>query len=478
MADTQAETTLSDAVIERIHAIVGDQGVLRDPADQERYVTDWRGQDRGSCALVVRPASTAEVAAVMRVCHDNGIPVTPQSGNTGMVSGAVPHGGIVLTTERMARIRDLDTDNATMTVEAGCVLASARQAADEADMVFPLSLASEGSCRIGGNLATNAGGNNTVRFGNTRDNVLGLEVVLPDGRVWDGLRALRKNNTGYDLRHLYIGSEGTLGIVTAAVFRLAPSPAGRETVLAACPDIDSVVRLFRLVRKAVGDQLLAFEVMPRDAVNLAATHVPGVRSPFDEPHPQYALFELSRPEALGGLRDGLETLLERALEDGLVVDAVLAESEAQAAGLWAIRESIPEAQIKSGGVIKHDVSVPVSRIPEFVERGTRLLLGHVPDGTVIPFGHIGDGNIHFNLLQPAGTDKQAFLAHMPGVSRDMYDLTVELGGSFSAEHGIGLDKVDDMERYRSDVELDLMRTIKRALDPKDIMNPGKILKPG
>ncbi|MEX0872600.1 MAG: FAD-binding oxidoreductase, partial [Aquisalimonadaceae bacterium] len=296
------------------------------------------------------------------------------------------------------------------------------------------------------------------------------------GQIWDGLRSLRKNNTGYDLKQLYIGSEGTLGIITAAVFRLTPSPAGRETGLAACPDVTAVTTLFDRIRRALGDQILAFELMPHDAVALAARHVQGVESPFDEAHPQYALFEVSRPSGVEGLRAGLEAVLEEALEQGLISDAVLAESETQAAALWAIREGIPEAQTRAGAVIKHDVSVPLSRIPEFIERGTRVLKEHMPDGLVIPFGHVGDGNIHFNLIQPRNVQRQDFLDSGPAISRAMYDLADSLGGSFSAEHGIGEDKTGDLLRYRSDVELNLMRAIKSALDPTGIMNPDKVLQ--
>lgn len=474
--DDAATDSISPALAEELMAIVGDAGLIRAPEDQQLYVTDWRGAAQGHCALVVRPAATEEVAAVMAFCHGAGIPVTPQGGNTGMVSGAVPRGGIVLSTDRLARIRDIDADNATMTVEAGCILATAKDAARDQGLVFPLSLASEGSCRVGGNLATNAGGNNTVRYGNTRDNVLGLEVVLPDGRIWHGLRALRKNNTGYDLKHLYIGSEGTLGIITAAVFRLVPDPGQRLTGMAACPDVEAVVALYRHLRQALGDQILAFEIMPRAAVELAQKHIPGVTSPFEDGHAQYALFELSQPQGLGCLREGLEAVLEAALEEGVLTDAVLAESHAQAAALWAIREGIPEAQSRAGGVLKHDVSVPLSRIADFITRGTHLLREHVADGLVVPFGHIGDGNIHFNLVQPMGMDKAAFLERGSAVSRAMYDLTDSLGGSFSAEHGIGTDKVADLVRYRQDVELDLMRTLKASLDPKGIMNPGTLLE--
>lgn len=465
----------ADALIQSLKVIVGDAAVLTAESDLEPYVTEWRGIERGHCIAAVRPATTAEVSQVMALCHARGVPVTPQGGNTGLVAGAVPHGGIVLATDRMNRIRGLDADNATMTVEAGCVLANAQAAAHAAGMVFPLSLAAEGSCHIGGNLSTNAGGNNTVRYGNTRENVLGLEVVLPDGRIWDGMRALRKNNTGYDLKHLFIGAEGTLGIITAAVFRLIPAPASRETILAACPDVQSVVDLFQRLRKAVGDQIMAYEMMPDDGVRLAEEHIPGVTCPFDERHPYYALIEISSPAGIHGLRDGLEECLGEALAAGLVADAILAENAGQANTLWKIREGIPAAQSMAGAVIKHDVSVPISAIPRFLEEGTRLMLSHVPNGRVVAFGHIGDGNIHFNMIQPSDMSRAAFLALTEPVNLAMHTLTCRLEGSFSAEHGIGTLKTGDMRHFRSEIELELMRAVKQAIDPTGIMNFGKVL---
>lgn len=438
-------------------------------------MNEWRGLVRGRCMMVVRPSTTQEVSAVLSVCHENGIPVTPQGGNTGMVGGAVPNGGIVLSMSRLNRIRHVDRVNATMELEAGCILENAQSAAEALDMLVPLSLASEGSCQIGGNIATNAGGTNTLRFGNLRENVLGLEVVLSDGRIWCGLRGLRKNNTGYDLKHLFIGSEGTLGVVTAAILRLVPRPTQTHTMLAALPSLDAVLTLFARMREVMGDVVLAFELIPQIGLELARRHVPGVAVPFEQAHSQYALIELAASRGSTGLRNMLEETVSGALEEGIVDDAVIAESLSQAEAIWHIRESIPEAQSREGAVIKHDVSIPLSNIVEFMERGTELVETGMPGARVVAFGHVGDGNIHFNLLQPEVMDRQSFLAHMPRINRLVHDLVAALGGSFSAEHGIGSAKTADMTLYRSAVELDMMRAVKLALDPRGLMNPGKVL---
>jgi len=464
-------------LIDALCGIVGHQHVLSDGASLEPYVTEWRGIERGHCTAAVRPGSTAEVSRVLALCFETRTPVVPQGGNTGMVAGGLPRGGIVLSTERLSAIRSLDPENASMTVEAGCVLATAQAKAAEHELTFPLTLASEGSCFVGGNLATNAGGNNTVRFGNTRENVLGVEVVLADGRIWDGLRGLRKNNTGYDLKHLFIGAEGTLGVITAATFRLSPKPADFQTALLACPDASAVLRLFQRLRRDLDGQLRAYEMMPDAGVALAEAHMPRVALPFDERHPYYVLLEATQPNGLPCLREGLERCLEAGMETGLISDAVLAEGGAQAAGLWRIRESLPEAQSRAGAVIKHDVSVPITAIPEFLDRGSRCLLAHVPGATVVAFGHVGDGNIHFNLVQPQDLARASFLERAPALNRAMHELTVSLGGSFSAEHGIGLLKTGEMARFRGGPELEMMRAIKATLDPHGIMNPGKLLPP-
>ncbi|MGF1639698.1 MAG: FAD-binding oxidoreductase [Rhodospirillales bacterium] len=465
----------SDAALRAIREIVGPRGWIDDGADVEPYLIEERGLFRGTCAAVVRPATTAEVAQVVGVCAREGIAVVPQGGNTGLVGGGVPDGGIVLSTVRLNRIRALDPVDRTITVEAGVVLAEVQRAADEAGALFPLSLAAEGSCRIGGNLATNAGGITVVRYGNARDLVLGLEVVLPDGRIWDGLRALRKDNSGYDLKQLFLGSEGTLGIITAAVLELFPKPRVTATALAALADVDAALALFNRTHEAAGDSLTAFEFMARRGIDFCLRHVPGVVDPFADAHPCYALVKLTSAGEAVPLAETLERILADAFEAGLVEDAVIAASEAQADALWRLRESIPEGQKPEGGSIKNDVSVPVSRVPEFMARATAAVEAAMPGIRVVAFGHLGDGNIHFNLTQPEGADRGAFLAEWDRFDRIVSDIATGLGGSFSAEHGVGRLKRVDMARYKSAVEIDLMRSLKRALDPRNIMNPGKVV---
>ncbi|MCR6630872.1 MAG: FAD-binding oxidoreductase [Magnetospirillum sp.] len=455
-------------------AIVGMGNVLTG-TDMAPYLSEERGLYHGSALAVLRPGSAGEVAAVVKACAAAGIAVVPQGGNTGLCGGGVPDGrAVVVSTERLTRIRALDPINFTLTAEAGCVLATLQAAAEERDCLFPLSLAAEGSCRIGGNISTNAGGVNVLRYGNTRDLVLGLEVVLPDGRVWDGLRALRKDNTGYDLKHLFIGAEGTLGIVTACTLKLFPRPREIATAMVALPDPESALAILAAARSASGDAVTACELIPRIGVDLCVAHVAGARDPFDRPYPWVLLLELasSRP---GGLREALEGVLEAALENGHALDAVLAESGEQRKALWRIREGVPEAQKKEGGSIKHDVAVATSRVPEMLRRCTAAVEESLPGVRVVAFGHLGDGNIHFNLTQPAGADKQAFLAEWARMNRLVHDIVADMGGSVSAEHGIGRLKIEEMARYKSEVELDLMRRVKAALDPQGIMNPGKIL---
>ncbi len=462
-------------VLGAIREAAGPGGWIDDADQMEPYLIEERGLYRGTCAAVVRPASTEAVADVVRLCAQAGVPVVPQGGNTGLVGGGVPDGGIVLSTARLDRIRAVDPLDHTMTVEAGCVLADVQAAAGEAGALFPLSLASEGSCRIGGNISTNAGGVAVLRYGNARDLVLGLEVVLPDGRIWDGLRSLRKDNTGYDLKHLFIGAEGTLGIITAAVLKLFPRPRVRETALAGAATPENVLELFSRTRAACGDTLTAFETMARICLDFTIKHVPGVTDPMDAPHAYYALLELTSPRAGEALREALEAVLAKALEDGVIADAVIAASETQAGELWRIRETLPEAQKHEGASIKLDVAVPVSRVADFISRATRLVEGELPGIRAVAFGHLGDGNIHFNLSQPEGADAQEFLGRWDQITRLVLDLAGDMGGSFSAEHGIGRLKRDDLRRYKSAVEVDLMRALKRALDPKNIMNPGKVV---
>ncbi len=467
----------SERFLDAIRGALGPGACITDQAGIEPYVTEWRGILRGRCSLVTRPTSTAEVSRILSICNEARVAVTPQGGNTGMVAAALPQGGIVLSTERLNRIRELDSDNAAMVVEAGCVLKDLQDAAGQVGQLLPLSLGAEGSCHIGGNLATNAGGTMTVRFGNARDLVLGLEVVLAGGEVWDGLRTLRKNNTGYDLKHLFIGSEGTLGVITAAALKLFPGLGSTETVLAALNTPDDVLKLFVRLRVQLGDDILGFETFPSLGLKLARKHIPDIRDPFAGDYPQYALVEAFSHRRDPVLRESLNEAFATALDDGLILDAVVAESQAQSDALWRIRESIPEAHAKEGATIRHDVSVPVSKVPQFLTAGKTLVEQRLPGVRVIAFGHIGDGNIHFNLLQPEDMAKDRFLARMPELNRAVHDLVDSLGGSFSAEHGIGMVKREDLARYRPAVELRMMRGIKSLLDPNHIMNPGKLFLP-
>ena len=398
-------------LVGRLRGVVGDSGVTCDPDEMAGYLTDWRNAYAGAAAAVVRPGSTDEVAAVMRLCHEAGVAVVPQGGNTGLCGGAVPDLSgrqVVLSLTRMRRIRGLDVANQTITVEAGVVLRSVQDAAAEVGQLFPLSLGAEGSCTIGGNLATNAGGTAVLRYGTMRELTLGLEVVLPDGRIWNGLRALRKDNTGYDLKHLFIGSEGTLGVITAAVLKLFPAVRSRGTTWVALPGPQAAVDLIGILRELAGNRLTGFELMSRQSVDFVLRHVPGARDPFRDRHPWYALVELSDPLPNSALDEVIESALGAAIERGLVLDAVVASSPAQAAALWALREGISEAQNHEGPSLKHDITVPVSSIPAFVDRTDRALDEAVPGVRVVAYGHVGDGNLHYNLSKPEGYDDDEF----------------------------------------------------------------------
>ena len=472
------DAAVPPAVIARLRAAVGAAGVVDDPAAMAPYLTDWRRLYRGRAALVLRPAATAQVAAVVRACAEARVGVVPQGGNTGLVGGSVPGpdgGVIVLSLSRMNRVRQVDARNFAMTVEAGLVLKAAQDAAEAAGLMLPLSLASEGSCQIGGNLASNAGGTAVLRYGNARDLVLGLEVVLPDGRVWDGLGALRKDNAGYDLKQLFLGAEGTLGVITAAVLKLFPRPHATETAMVALADPAAATRLLARLRQSSGDAVTSFEYLHRAGLELVLAHIPGAADPFAEPHWHYALVELASGDGDGTLRPALEAALGQESEAGGVIDAVIADSLDQARRLWALRETVSEAQQHAGPSIKHDVSVPVSRVPEFLERAGRAMAREMPEATVVAFGHLGDGNIHFNLSPRPQTDPARFLDRTEAVNRVVHDIAAAMGGSFSAEHGIGVLKRGELARYKSAVELDLMRRLKSALDPDGIMNPGKLL---
>lgn len=456
----------------RLREIVGPAGWIDDPDALRPHLEESRSRWTGRTPLLLRPASTAEVAAVVRVCAEKELAIVPQGGNTGLVGGQIPRpdgSEILLGLARMNRIRAVDPIDNSMTVEAGCTLAGVREAAASADRMFPLSLASEGSCQIGGNLSTNAGGVHVLRYGNTRDLVLGLEVVTSSGEIWDGLRALRKDNTGYDLKQLFIGAEGTLGIITAAVLKLFPRPRHLETVFAAVPNVKAAVDLLSLVRAQTEDSVFAFELIPRVGVELATRHIPATWDPLPSPSPWYVLFDLTSTRAIA------EGVLAAAAAAGLVTDATLAASAVQSAALWRLRESLSEAQRFEGGSIKHDVSVPVSRIPAFVERATSAVANLVPGIRPVTFGHVGDGNLHFNFSQPLGTDKTAYLARWEEVNRVVHAIVAQFGGSISAEHGLGQAKRDEITHYKSPLEIALMRRIKQALDPTGIMNPGKVL---
>jgi len=477
-ANTEKPNTVPAAVLERLKAAVGPKGYTTDPDEIAPLCQSWRDNWRGWVPMVVRPANTAEVAAVVVICAETGTPMVPQGGNTGLTGGSQPHdtgAEIILSTTRMNRVREIDTVNNTMTVDAGCILASLQDAASDADRLFPLSLAAEGSCQIGGNLSTNAGGTQVLRYGNARNLVLGLEVVLPDGRIWDGLRGLRKDNTGYDLKQLFIGAEGTLGIITAAVLKLFPKPTEIQTALVAVPDPAASLSLLSRATDAVGEQVTAFELIQRRAIDFVLSNVPGVPDPLEQSYPWYVLMEISGQGPPDSLHDTVEGLLGGGLEDGEVLDAVLAANRGQGQALWKIRESIPEAQNHEGQSVKHDVSVPLSRIAEFIERADQALAAAYPGVRCVAFGHIGDGNIHYNPAQPLGERGADFAKEYSAVNRIVHDLISELNGSISAEHGLGRLRRDEARRYKSDVEMDLMQTLKDALDPTNIMNPGKVV---
>ena len=466
-------------VLADLRAAVGASHVLQD-GDLSAYERDWRKRWHGKALAVVRPGNTAEVAAVMRVCARHGVAVVPQGGNTSLVGGSVPDGSgtqVVLHLGRLNRVRAIDAANLTMTAEAGCVLQAAQQAAEDAGLLLPLSLAAEGSCTLGGNLATNAGGTQVLRFGNARELCLGLEVVTPDGQVWEGLSGLRKDNTGYDLRHLYIGSEGTLGVITAAVMRLYPQPAASMTALAACASVTQCVALLQLAQARAAASLTGFEVMGMHALSLVRKHFPQIPQPLP-PSPWTVLLEVSDAESTEHARTVFEGLLEAALEAGVLTDAAIAGSVAQSRAMWHLRESISMAQAEEGLNIKHDIALPVSRIPDFVASTDAALERAFPGARLVNFGHLGDGNLHYNVQVPPGGSAADFLKqHEHAVNTLVYDAVQAHGGSISAEHGIGALKREELARRKSPVALDLMRAIKHALDPMQRMNPGRLLDP-
>ena len=468
-------------LLAHLRAICGDAHVLTDQ-DLSAYERDWRGRAQGKARCVVRPGSTPEVAAVVKACAAAGVPMVPQGGNTGLVLGSTPDDSgreVVLSLQRMIAVRALDATNATLTVEAGCVLERLQQVADDAGFLFPLSLASEGSCTIGGNLASNAGGTQVLRYGNARDLCLGLEVVTPQGEVWHGLSGLRKDNTGLDLRNLFIGSEGTLGVITAATLRLFPKPAAQRTAWAAVPSVQAAVDLLGLAQQQLGAGLTGFEMMGQVALGLVVKHFPSMSVPLWQSAPYCVLLELSDTDSEDHAHQQLERLLETALEQGCVVDAVVAQTIAQSKALWHVRESISMAQAAEGLNIKHDIALPVSAIPAFVAHTDALLAQQLPGVRMVNFGHLGDGNLHYNVQCPLNSDAAEFLqAHEAQVNHCVYEAVKSFGGSISAEHGIGRLKAETLPHYKDPVALAMMRSIKQALDPQNLMNPGRVLTLG
>ena len=470
----------SSAFLQSLGSIVGPAHVLHD-GDLSAWELDWRKRERGRALAVVQPASSAEVAAVVRACAAARVSLVPQGGNTSMVVGATPDASgtqVLLSLTRMNAIRSLDLANLTVTAEAGCILQNLQQACAAAGFLFPLSLASEGSCTLGGNLGSNAGGTQVLRYGNARELCLGLEVVTAQGQLWNGLSGLRKDNTGYDLRHLFIGSEGTLGVITAATMKIVPMPAAILTAFAALPSLEAAVQLLGLAQQRIHAGLTGFELMGRFALSLVERHFPQQAIPFAGQDPYCVVLEISDSHSQAQARQQLEQLLEAALQNGCVRDAVVAESLAQARALWHIRESIPLAQAQEGLNIKHDISIAVSRIPDFVRQTNAAIATAFPGARMVTYGHLGDGNLHYNVQAPEGSDAEAFLQEQEQPMNQLVYAQVErYQGSISAEHGIGSLKRDKLAQYKSPVALGLMRAIKQALDPHNLMNPGRMLEP-
>jgi FAD/FMN-containing dehydrogenase len=468
----------SPGVLDRFAAIVGDRHAIRDPADKAPYEREWRDHYVGKAALVLKPASTAEVVAIVKLAGETGTALVPQGGNTGLTGAQTPHETgheIVVSMTRMDRIRDIDPVSNTLVAEAGCVLQRVQEAADEVDRLFPMFIGSQGSCTIGGNLSTNAGGINVLAYGNMRDLVLGLEVVLPDGRVWNGLRRLKKDNTGYDLRHLFMGAEGTLGIVTAAVLKLYPRPLEQVTVFAALPSPDAALALMAALQTRAAGTLTSFELLPRIALDISLAFDSTARDPVATVAPWYALFEVAAMHE-GAARTSVEAVLADAFDDGTVIDATIADSQAQRNTFWRMRETVSDAQKPLGGSIKHDVSVPVALVPRFLDEAIPVCRAMIPDCRPVAFGHMGDGNIHFNISQPAqGLSRDDFMARYGEINDAVHAIVMRLGGSISAEHGIGRLKRHLLPEVKDPVELDLMRKLKALLDPDGLFNPGKVL---
>ena len=470
---------MTQDILDRFVAIVGDAHALRDPDDIAPYLVEPRGIYHDRSPLVLKPGSVEEVSQILATASETGTAIVPQSGNTGHTGGQVPLEGesqVILSLSRLNKIRSIDPAGNTMTVDAGCILEDIHTAARDAGRLFPLSLGSQGSCLIGGNLSTNAGGTAVLAYGNTRQLCLGLEVVLPTGEIWDGLRSLKKDNTGYDLRDLFIGAEGTLGVITAAVLKLFPLPAGRQVAFAGLDSPETALSLLNAAEKKCGTALTGFELMPRIAIEFAIKHVPGNRDPLGDKHAWYVLIDISSGQSMEDADAMMQGVLEDAFAQGLIKDAAIAQSDAQRDALWMLRETMPGSQKPEGSSIKHDVSVPVAAVPEFMARADKAVLAAMPDARIVAFGHMGDGNIHYNISQPEGGDFEAHLARRHEINDIVYDEVLALGGSISAEHGIGQMKRDRLQAIRQPIEIDLMQRIKAAFDPADIMNPGKVVK--
>jgi FAD/FMN-containing dehydrogenase len=469
-------TTKTDpALLKRFAAIVGEKFAVTDPDLQAPYLVEMRGLFRGHTPMVLRPGSVAEVSAILKLANETATAIVPQGGNTGLVGGQIPHHNeIVLSLNRLDRIREVDPTSNTITCEAGVTLQRTREAAAAADRLYPQLLPSEGTCTIGGNLSTNAGGTAAIAHGIARSHALGLEVVLADGRVLNNLNKLKKDNTGYDLKNLFIGAEGTLGIITAAVLRLVPRPRSVETAFAGVASPEAALELLGVAQERTGGDVTSFEIMTRRGVELVLEHAAGVRDPLSAPHEWYVLIELSSQQR-EGLREVMEGVLAEGMERGLVADAAIADSIEQGKTFWRIRELFGEVQSKAGGSIKHDISVPVAAVPAFIKEANAAVTALIPGSRPLPFGHLGDGNIHYNVNQPVGADKAEFLNRWDDVNSVVFAVVKKFGGSISAEHGIGVMKRDLLPSVKDPVALDLMRNLKRMLDPKGILNPGKVL---
>lgn len=472
----QAQNRPTADTISRLKEAAGLGGWSEDPAEMAPHLVEWRDRFHGATPILLKPDSVTAISRIVMICADTGTPIVPQGGNTGLVGGQIPSASgseVLLSLRRLNRIRAIDVDAASMTVAAGCILADVQAHAADNRMLFPLSLASEGSATIGGLVSTNAGGTGVLAYGNMRDLVLGLEAVLPDGQIWNGLRALRKDNTGYDLKQLLVGGEGTLGVVTAAVLKLFPRPTSMETAIVAVPSVEHAIRMLSHARKT-GGTVTAFELIPRIGLEFVLRNIPGTRPPLDKAHDWLVLIEMS--EFGNGQSGVMQDMLTQAATSGLITDGTVAQSRFQRDAFWKIRDALSESQKPEGGSIKHDVSVPISAIPAFLNEATAAVSRAIPGARPVPFGHLGDGNIHYNISQPVGVDKQTFLAKWEEINLIVHDVVHRFNGSISAEHGIGIAKVDEITRYKSATELDAMRAIKRALDPRCIMNPGKLIR--